>query len=58
MKEGETGTFFLEPTGASLKEALKRFEGQTWNQELLRTQAHRFSRERFEKEIFASLDAL
>lgn len=49
--EGKTGVFFNEPTVESLSEAIRKFEKMRFNPEDCITQAKKFSKERFKKEI-------
>ncbi len=51
VMEGRTGCFFSEPTVASVLEAIEELEGGTWNADVCRGNALRFSRQRFEREI-------
>ncbi len=45
--EGETGVFFKEQTAFSLVKAIKQFESQTFNPELIRAHSLQFSNEVF-----------
>jgi glycosyltransferase involved in cell wall biosynthesis len=56
--EGETGIFFDEPTVESLRAALDRVEGRTWDRASLRARAAEFSRERFDRELRTVLNSL
>lgn len=47
----QTGVFFDVQTGASIEEAVKRFEALSFNSETIRNHALQFSTERFEKEM-------
>ena len=47
VKENETGVFFEEQTVEGLKEAIDRFEGMSFDPEVIREHAERFSAERF-----------
>jgi glycosyltransferase involved in cell wall biosynthesis len=49
--DGKTGIFFNERTPESLIEAVKKFEKMKFNSEDCITQAKRFSKEKFKKEI-------
>ncbi len=56
--EGETGLFFYEQTTAVIIEAVKRFESGEYNfsPEVIRKNAKRFSKERFQREIKEFVD--
>ena len=47
MREGATAVFFDEPTENSLAEAIRRALGRSWDPQVLRANAARFSPERF-----------
>ncbi|WP_086476178.1 glycosyltransferase family 4 protein [Arenibacter amylolyticus] len=47
----KTGVLFQEQSSISLKEAVNHFENLNFEPEIIRQQAERFSKERFEKEI-------
>jgi len=49
--EGETGTFFHEPTSQALKEAVASFDPDAYDPARIRAHAERFSRARFQEEI-------
>ncbi len=49
--EGKTGVFFNEPTVESLSVAVRKFEKMKFKSEDCRTQAEKFSKERFKKEM-------
>lgn len=49
---GETGLFFETQTADSLAEAIERFERQTFDPAVARQNAVRFSRPRYESELF------
>jgi glycosyltransferase involved in cell wall biosynthesis len=49
--EGKTGVFFNEPTVESLMTAIRRFETISFSPKVCRSQAMRFSEERFCREI-------
>ena len=49
--EGETGTFFQERTGASLAAAVRKFNTMTFDPEVIRARAERFSQEVFHREL-------
>lgn len=51
--EGETGTFFTEPSVDSVVGALKRFEAMEFNVQKVRRHAEAFSNDRFKHEIEA-----
>lgn len=48
--ENETGVFFDEPESESLQKALADFESRTWDPQLIRANAERFSEARFLEE--------
>lgn len=54
--EGQSGTFFDEPTVDSLTMALKGFEAMTFDPGIVRKQADKFSNERFAREIKAYVE--
>jgi len=49
--EGETGTFFHEPTSEGLKQAVAAFDPGHYDSARIRAHALRFSRQRFQEEI-------
>ena len=49
--EGETGAFFSEPTAASLAEAIRSFDADAVDTDVIRKNAARFSVERFREEF-------
>jgi len=49
--EGETGTFFTERTGASLAAAVRKFETMSFDPDVIRQRAERFSQEVFRREL-------
>jgi glycosyltransferase involved in cell wall biosynthesis len=49
--EGETGTFFYERTGASLAAAVRKFAAMTFDADVIRQRAERFSQEVFRREL-------
>jgi glycosyltransferase involved in cell wall biosynthesis len=51
VRSGVTGLFFPEPTPASLRAALDKFQGLSLNRSAAREQALLFSRERFKSRI-------
>ena len=51
VTEGKTGVFFDKLTSGSLEKAVKRFEKMRFKPEDCVSQARKFSKERFEKEI-------
>ena len=51
MLPGHTGEFFTEQTVASLAESLARFDARAYDPATCRSNAERFSRERFEGEL-------
>ncbi len=56
--DGETGTFFSEPTTQSLQKALGEFDRARYSREACRAHAKKFSREKFETEILRAVDAI
>jgi len=56
--EGETGVFFREQTVESLTAAVETFDAATMDPWACRSNAERFSVERFQQEIVAALQAL
>ena len=54
--EDLSGTFFYEPSAASLNTALLRLEKRTWNPEAIAEHAARFSHERFTQQFALYLD--
>ena len=58
ITEGQTGTFFREPTVASLMEAVSGFDAEAVDPWACRRNAERFSVPRFRREIVAALQAL
>lgn len=54
--EGETGTFFREPTVEALVEAVERFDADAVDSLACRANAERFSPERFGREIRAAVE--
>lgn len=55
--EGETGTFFEEQTVDSLCDAILRLETMNFSKERIRENALRFSRDEFDKNFTAAVDA-
>jgi glycosyltransferase involved in cell wall biosynthesis len=49
--DGETGLFFTEPTAASLKESLRRFETMSWDKARIRAHAETFDVAVFKRRI-------
>jgi len=51
--DGKTGIFFRDQSVESLKEAIEKFEGLdiTWNPKIIRENAEKFSKKRFQKEL-------
>ncbi len=49
--EGKTGLFFEEQTKDSLKDAILRFNGMTWNKKEIREHALTFDEEIFKEKI-------
>ena len=54
--EGKTGIFFHEQTKESLKQAITKFDRISFDRRYLRTNAKRFGKERFKKELFNYLN--
>lgn len=54
--EGETGIFFDKQTEESLISAIKRFENMKFDIHKMQTNADRFSKERFKREILALVE--
>ncbi len=54
--EGVTGTFFTEQTKESVKEAVDRFETQTYDAQTIRVHAEKFAKDRFIQEMQAIID--
>jgi glycosyltransferase involved in cell wall biosynthesis len=55
---GVTGEFFAEPTAASLLATLRTFDAQAYTPTACRTQAERFSRDRFRAKLLDHLATL
>ncbi len=55
VRSGETGIFFDEPTPAAVRTAIDRAGAIRWDEAVIRNQAERFGRKRFEAEIDAWL---
>ena len=53
---GKTGLFFDEQTPESLREAINRFEKQSFKPEECRAQAEKFSPDIFRKNLKAEID--
>ena len=49
--DGQTGIFFKEQTVESLVEALRRFDGLSFNAPAIRRHAEKFSRQEFERQF-------
>lgn len=58
VQENITGKFFDKPTAASLAEALRPFDRNHFADEACRTQAQKFSRQRFEQGIREAVASL
>lgn len=54
--EGQTGTFFDEPTAESLSKVLERFDQKKFSEEACKNQAKRFSRKEFEAELLKAIE--
>jgi glycosyltransferase involved in cell wall biosynthesis len=55
--EGETGLFFHEQSVEALVAAIERFEQSAFDPTAARTNAERFSNERFRRELTAFIEA-
>jgi glycosyltransferase involved in cell wall biosynthesis len=55
VEEGVSGVFFREHTAESLRDALKREAGISWDPSAIRRRAERFSEERFQREFRTEL---
>ncbi len=55
---GETGLFFTERTAESLMATMRRFDTIDWSPERARTNAERFSKSRFQREIMQDVRAV
>ena len=51
VEDGKTGVFFDKQSKESIIETIRRFEKMTFNEEVIRTSAERFSKERFMREF-------
>lgn len=51
VKEGLSGSFFEEASVRAICEAVRRFEKQEFDPKIVRVQAERFSKERFQREF-------
>lgn len=51
VEDGVSGIFFDAQTPASLEEALKRFETTSFDSEMIRDHAEKFSKEKFQQYI-------
>ncbi len=58
MIEGETGEFFDEATPDSLQQAILKFEQKKYSKDVLFTQAKKFSRKEFERNIRAEIEKI
>lgn len=56
VKEGETGIFFDKQTTESLVEVLKTFDERVYNNQVCKTNAKRFSKEKFQQEILSFIE--
>lgn len=54
--EGRTGLFIAEQRPALMADAMRRLESQKWDKAVLRSQAHRFSQNRFISELTSLVD--
>ena len=54
--DGKTGVLFDEQTPASLVKAIKRFEGMTWDEKVIRAKAKEFDAQVFRERIKAFVD--
>lgn len=55
VQEGVTGTFFREPTVASLKEAMERFAGMAWDSDVIQAHARGYDTVQFQRRVRAFL---
>ncbi len=55
---GETGLFFAERTAESLMTAIREFDTIAWSPEKARSNAERFSKDRFQREIMEEVRAV
>ena len=55
IEEGRNGIYFLEQTPESLNDSVERFETITFDHELIRQSAERFSKFEFHKKIRAEV---
>jgi glycosyltransferase involved in cell wall biosynthesis len=55
---GETGEFFTEPTVACLREALDRFDPDSYDPAAIRAHAEKWDKPRFQRSVIAALDDL
>lgn len=58
LEEGKMGEFFDEQTASSLEEAIKRFQGKTYDAALIRSRAERFDKALFRAKIQSTVEAL
>jgi len=56
--DGKTGVLFPEQTVESLSEAVRKFEGLTFDSREIRRHAEKFSAARFKKELWQSLEKI
>jgi glycosyltransferase involved in cell wall biosynthesis len=56
--DGKTGIFFEELNSDSLVKALKRFEKKKWHKNLIKTNAERFSKKNFKKEMLEFVERI
>ena len=52
----KSGVFFKEQTPLSLKQAIEEFEKKKFNPDIIRKQAEKFSKEKFERAILELIE--
>ncbi len=57
IQEGKTGAFFNKQTIQSLVEVLKTFKESDYNSQVCKSNAERFSKEKFQKEIVSVIES-
>lgn len=58
VKNGQTGILFKHQTVQSLSKAINEFEKMNWNQDTIKNNAERFSKERFKKEFMGIINKI
>jgi glycosyltransferase involved in cell wall biosynthesis len=56
MADGTTGIFFGEQTVESVRSAVERFRGMSWDREAIRSHASKFSQDIFRKKMKAEIE--